>query len=160
MNFGRTGKNYVVDVVMGFLFIDTAFSWKNYLAHIILGFALLIVIATHFWLHREWMMRQAAVIIKGKKRSSGWMTRLNFWVDLFIGTMFISSLASGLVMIVFSSIVWGNLHSFTSWMIFLGCLVHLFLHFTWIVDITKKLVTGRIRSQKDKHSLLQKELLN
>ena len=160
MRIGRIEKNYAIDLVMGFLFITTTFTWKNYFTHIILGFALLLVLVAHLWLHKEWMIYQAILIIKRTKRSSGGITRVNFLVDLFIGMMFIASIVSGLIIIVYDSVVWGGLHSFMSWMVFLGCLVHLFLHFTWIIDITRRLVTRRIKIRKDRHSILQKQILH
>ena len=160
MRIGRTEKNYAVDVVIGFLFIATTFSWKNYLTHIILGFTLLIALVVHVWLHKEWTMHQAILIIKKTRRRFESMTQVNFLVDLIIGMMFIVSIVSGLVMIVYESVVWGGLHSFSSWMVFLGFLIHILLHFTWIVEITRKLITERIKRQKVKQSILQKVLLH
>ena len=156
INFDRVEKHYIVDIVAALLIIVTTFSWKNYLAHILLGFGLIIAIVVHLCMHKD----QIVLIIKMARWSSGWRVKVNVLVDLFIGTMFITSLASGLIMVVYSSIVWGSLHSFTSWMFFLGILVHISLHFTWIVKITRKLVTGSIGSRKDKRSLVQKILLH
>lgn len=87
-------------------------------------------------------------------------TKLNYWLDLIIALAFILSAISGMVFLFagsggyqgghnsafqteiggISRWTWGDLHTWVSLVMIAGVMVHLVLHWNWIVCMTKKLL--------------------
>lgn len=74
-------------------------------------------------------------------------TRVNYCVDVVIALAFVMSAVSGLVFLLpvgnstffgVSYAVWDQVHVLSSLLMIVGVLVHLVLHWTWIVAMTKK----------------------
>jgi hypothetical protein len=77
--------------------------------------------------------------------------RLNYWVDVATGFAFVLSAASGLVFLLPSSLAdgqlrilgvsyqaWNQLHTWSSLVMVAGALLHVALHWQWVVSMTKK----------------------
>ncbi len=86
---------------------------------------------------------------------------INYLVDLMIGIAFLISAISGLVFLIplewinyssktiptflgLSFTVWDTLHIWSSVGMMGGVLVHILLHWSWIVNKTKNLVSKRV----------------
>lgn len=78
---------------------------------------------------------------------------VNYWVDAGIGLAFALSAISGLVFLLpvesFDSRVlglgyqsWSQLHTWSSLAMIGGVLIHLALHWRWIVEMTRRMVMG------------------
>jgi hypothetical protein len=120
------------DVVMGVLLLATTFSWRNHWAHLVLGVALVTVVALHLWLHRAWLVIQVRRAARPEVGRVSIRTRLDLVVDLAMGALFVLSAASGLALVLSDSALWTGLHSASSWSMFLGCVVHIVSHLRWI----------------------------
>jgi hypothetical protein len=79
--------------------------------------------------------------------------RLNYWVDLATGLAFVLSAASGIVFLLPSSLAdgqlrilgisyqaWNQLHTWSSFVMVAGALLHVALHWQWVVSMTKKTI--------------------
>jgi hypothetical protein len=77
--------------------------------------------------------------------------RLNYWVDLATGLAFVLSAASGIVFLLPSSLAdgqlrilgisyqaWNQLHTWSSLIMVAGALLHVALHWQWVVSMTRK----------------------
>ena len=77
--------------------------------------------------------------------------RLNYWVDVATGLAFVLSAASGIVFLLPSSLAdgqvrmlgvsyqaWNQLHTWSSLVMVAGALIHVALHWQWVVSMTKK----------------------
>ncbi len=94
-------------------------------------------------------------------------TKLNYWLDLIIALAFILSAISGMILLFagsggyqggrnstfqteiagISHWAWSDLHTWVSLVMIAGVMVHLILHWNWIVCMTKNfLPKGRKRS--------------
>ena len=78
-------------------------------------------------------------------------TKINYWVDVVIAIAFILSAISGLVFLLplttttvlgLSFAVWDQLHIWGSLAMISGVLVHLALHWKWVVTMTRKSFAG------------------
>jgi hypothetical protein len=85
--------------------------------------------------------------------------RLNYWVDMATGLAFVLSAASGLAFLLPSSLsdgqlrilgisyqAWNQLHTWSSLVMVVGALLHLALHWQWVVSMTKKTLRGAVSS--------------
>ena len=95
--------------------------------------------------------------------------KINYWIDVIIGIAFILSMVSGLVLYLGPSggyqggrnpaygttvlfldhHAWSQLHTWSSIAMAGGVLVHLILHWNWIMCMTKKLF-GRKQERRTK----------
>jgi hypothetical protein len=77
--------------------------------------------------------------------------RLNYWVDMATGLAFVLSAASGVVFLLPSTLadgqlrilgisyqVWNQLHTWSSLVMVAGALLHVALHWQWVVSMTRK----------------------
>jgi len=77
--------------------------------------------------------------------------RLNYWVDVATGLAFVMSAVSGIVFLLPSSLAdgqlqilgvsyqaWNQLHTWSSLVMVAGALIHVALHWQWVVSMTKK----------------------
>jgi hypothetical protein len=84
-------------------------------------------------------------------------TKINYWVDVVIAIAFILSAISGLVFLLplttttvlgISFAVWDQLHIWGSLAMISGVLVHLALHWKWVVTMTRKSFAGSGQAAK------------
>ena len=87
--------------------------------------------------------------------------KLNYWVDVTIGVAFLLSAVSGLVFLLPVSIesgsgsgvmgisfrVWDGLHTWSSLSMMAGVLAHLVLHWKWLLNMTKRLLSPKACQQ-------------
>ena len=77
--------------------------------------------------------------------------RVNYWVDVATGLAFVMSAVSGIVFLLPSSLAdgqlrmlgvsyqaWNQLHTWSSLIMVAGALIHVALHWQWVVSMTKK----------------------
>ena len=77
--------------------------------------------------------------------------KLNYWVDMATGLAFVLSAVSGIVFLLPSSLAngqlhilsvsyqaWNQLHTWSSLVMVAGALLHVALHWQWVVSMTKK----------------------
>ncbi len=77
--------------------------------------------------------------------------RVNYWVDVATGLAFVMSAVSGIVFLLPSSLAdgqlrmlgvsyqaWNLLHTWSSLIMVAGALIHVALHWQWVVCMTKK----------------------
>ena len=86
--------------------------------------------------------------------------KLNYWIDVVIGLAFVLSALSGMVLffapsgyqggrnpfygqtvLLLSTSTWSTLHTWGSLAMIAGVGAHLVLHWTWIVCMTRKMLT-------------------
>jgi cytochrome b subunit of formate dehydrogenase len=92
--------------------------------------------------------------------------KLNYWLDGVIAIAFIASALSGVVFLFAGSggyqggrnpsfqtemlgierSVWSDLHTWVGLVMIVGVVIHLVLHWNWIVCMTKRMVKGSRRS--------------
>ena len=89
--------------------------------------------------------------------------RVNYWVDVATGLAFVMSAVSGIVFLLPSSLAdgqlrmlgvsyqaWNQLHTWSSLAMVAGALIHVALHWQWVVSMTKKtLRPGGRRPHRD-----------
>jgi hypothetical protein len=77
--------------------------------------------------------------------------RVNYWVDVATGLAFVMSAVSGIVLLLPASLAdgqlrmlgvsyqaWNQLHTWSSLLMVAGALIHVALHWQWVVSMTKK----------------------
>jgi len=77
--------------------------------------------------------------------------RVNYWVDVATGLALVISAVSGIVLLLPSSLAdgqlrmlgvsyqaWNQLHTWSSLLMVAGALVHVALHWQWVVSMTRK----------------------
>lgn len=134
--------NYVLDGILGLLLLATTFSWRNHYAHLVLGTSFVLVVTVHLLLHRRWIDRQVRRAFDRRRPLTG-RARANLLVDSFIGVVFAASALSSVAILLSPSPLWADLHSISSWSLFLGCWAHLALHARWVARSTRSVLTGR-----------------
>jgi hypothetical protein len=147
-------KNLLLDtgVLLAFL-ISTAPHFTGNLIHEWLGIGLAAALIVHVFLHWDWI---TAVGIKFFKNL--WqVSRLQFFVDIFIFIAFITLITTGLMMsksvlstlgiqLAMTSRSVKMIHSTASNAAVLLSGVHLALHWNWIVCMAKKYVLSPVQS--------------
>ena len=86
--------------------------------------------------------------------------RLNYWLDAAIGVAFLFSAISGLVFLLpvgsssgsgilgLSYQAWDDLHTWSSLAMIAGVLVHLVLHWRWIISMTRRMLSKPVRASR------------
>jgi hypothetical protein len=86
--------------------------------------------------------------------------KLNYWLDAAIGVAFLLSAISGLVFLLpvglssgsgilgLSYQAWDNLHTWSSLAMITGVLVHLVLHWRWIISMTRRMLSKPVRASR------------
>ena len=96
-------------------------------------------------------------------------TRLNYMLDAVIGLAFAASAATGVAFLLMGSggyqggrnpnfatsllgisrEAWSDLHTWASLVMIAGVVVHLVLHWKWIVCVTKQMLPSRPRAKQE-----------
>jgi len=86
--------------------------------------------------------------------------KLNYWLDAAIGVAFLLSAISGLVFLLpiglssdsrilgLSYHAWDDLHTWSSLAMITGVLVHLVLHWRWIISMTGRMLSKPVRASR------------
>ena len=86
--------------------------------------------------------------------------KLNYWLDAAIGVAFLLSAISGLVFLLpvgsssgsgilgLSYQAWDDLHTWSSLAMIAGVLVHLVLHWRWIISMTRRMLSKPVRANR------------
>ena len=89
-------------------------------------------------------------------------TKLNYWLDAVVALAFILSALSGVVFLFagsggyqggrnpgfqteilgISRAIWSDLHTWVSLVVIAGVVIHLVLHWEWIVCLTRRMLEG------------------
>jgi len=95
-------------------------------------------------------------------------TKLNYWLDAVIALAFILSALSGVVFLFagsggyqggrnpgfqteilgISRAIWSDLHTWVSLVMIAGVVIHLVLHWEWIVCMTRRMLEGPERAAR------------
>jgi hypothetical protein len=136
-------------------------NWRD--AHNWVSLVLLAGILVHVLLHLPWVVSVTKQVFGAgpKKNTSGVVkARQNLALDVVIGIAFVLSTFTGLVRWAagsggfqggrnpdFQSVImglsrgtWSDLHTWTSLVMIVGVLIHLILHWSWIVRTTRRLL--------------------
>lgn len=147
----RTRTNLIVDIIIfvGFL-LSTAPAFTGMAIHEWLGLALAAGIVTHLLLHWKWLVE----VTRRFFHKMPWSTRVNYVLNglLFISIVLIS--ASG-IMISKEALPllgleiqgggsWKMIHTLSADIIVFLMGLHVALHWTWIVNATKRYVIDPI----------------
>jgi hypothetical protein len=146
--------NLVIDtgVLLAFL-ISTAPRFTGNLIHEWLGVALAAALIVHIFLHLDWISAVGLRFFKNLWQVS----RLQFFVDIFIFIAFIVLITTGLMMsksvlstlgiqLAMTSRSVKMIHSTASNAAVLLAGVHLALHWSWIVCMVKKYVLSPVQA--------------
>ena len=138
-------RNLILDILLLLaLLVVSAPSFSGKVIHEWLGVALLLAVVFHLFLHWDW------IVCVGKKYFSRlWqISRLKFFVDIFVFLSFLTASLSGLVIsqnfmpalgLSFNatSLVWKRLHSLSADASVLLIGLHFALNWKWVVNTVK-----------------------
>ncbi len=74
--------------------------------------------------------------------------KVNFLIDSLIGLLFIISCLSGVMLIYIDNLLWLRVHSSSSILLVFVAVVHLTLHWKWVIRMTKKVFYLKVTPQK------------
>jgi membrane protein implicated in regulation of membrane protease activity len=138
-SFSRRKANLVVDLTALVAFLAATLSGENIGVHIAVSLVFVFAILVHLALHWKWVVGVSRRMFKGGSSPAS-RTRANYYVDVFIGAMFVISLVSGLLIIYVDSVPLTKLHGLSSWLFVLGSFAHILLHRRWFVRSLKRSV--------------------
>lgn len=144
-------------------------TWKD--LHNWVSVVLLAGIAIHIILHTSWIIGIAKQTFRaGRSRSAGAVkARRNLALDTVIGVAFVLSVFTGVIrwaagsggfqggrnpsfqwaILGLTRSTWSDLHTWVSMVMITGVLIHLVLHWSWIVQTTKRLLgAGSTRASR------------
>jgi hypothetical protein len=137
----KSRLNFAIDFVAGVAFIASVLSGKSYYVHVVSGVAMATAIIIHLVLHWNWVVDGSRKLLRGTISGLG-RTRLNYTVDMFIAAMFTISVTSGAILMTSNAEAVVKTHGLSSWLFVLGVVLHLRLHWRWIVAMSRELIRG------------------
>jgi len=132
-------------------------TWSD--LHMWGGILMIIAVVIHFAIHWEWVKMMSrrighAMQGQGSKVSKG--AKVNVIVDLLIGVSFLVTAVSGIYFLflpqgfqggrnpgwdpglLFSRTTWDLVHTWAAVMMILAATLHLFIHWRWVVNVTRR----------------------
>lgn len=138
------GRNPYYGIVI--LFERETWEWL----HEWTGIAMIAAILIHLLFHWRWVLGTIKRVVNGFARGAerlGDRLRWTIIIDVLIAIGFIVSLISGLVFFfglrvdpLLSKSTWDMLHTWGSIVLIMASLIHFLLHWSWIKNITAKMV--------------------
>lgn len=132
----RSRLNLFIDSIAGLAFLSSALSGRNYYFHIGASILMIAVVVIHLGLHWDWVVRCSRKLPRGSAPGQV-RTKINYTVDMFIAVMFAISVISGVVLMTSNAEIIIRTHGLSSWMFVLGVLLHLLLHWRWMVVMSR-----------------------
>lgn len=129
--------------------------------HTWIGMAMVLVAILHLLFHWKWVVNTVKRIIKSvsdRERSMNSKSRINVLVDGILGLSFLVCAITGIYlffvpelkggmgidpMIFFSRGTWDLLHTWSGVVMISAALIHLVIHWRWVVKVTRKLLVGK-----------------
>ena len=139
----RSNLNSIVDAMTGITFIITTLSFEDFYLHIAAGLFMTSGVVVHLALHRKWIVIQTKKMLRSYSENDARRKRkrkninFNYILDLFIGIMFVISTFSGIALIVLDDTSWISMHRSSSWLLVIGALAHITLHWRWILNMIR-----------------------
>jgi hypothetical protein len=154
------GRNpyYGINIIFDRGTWDTLHTWT--------GVAMIAAVLIHLVLHWNWIsgtMKRIAVEIFNKKHQMSSRNRIFVIVDLIIALSFFLTAVSGIYFLlgpagvssrnipafIFAAQAWDLIHTWASVAMISGLMLHLVLHWSWIVSVSKRFLIPerKIKSQ-------------
>jgi len=129
-------------------------TWED--MHLWAGMAMIALAVVHFILHWQWVVNMTLRVARGLGGSIPAMrpyAYFNVAVDAVVALSFVLTAASGVYflftpagraypdpMFLFSRTTWDLLHTWAGVALSAGALVHLAIHWRWVVNVSRKMV--------------------
>lgn len=123
------------------------------------GILMILAVVIHFAIHWQWvkmMSRRIGRTLVGKGKGFSRGAKINLVVDLLIGLSFLVTAVSGIYFLflptgyqggrnpgwdpglLFSRTTWDLIHTWAAVVMILAALLHLLIHWRWIVNVTRR----------------------
>ena len=123
------------------------------------GILMILAVVIHFAIHWQWvkmMSRRIARALTGKGKGFSRGAKINLIVDLLIGLSFLVTAVTGIYFLflpqgyqggrnpgwdpglLFSRTTWDLIHTWAAVIMILAALLHLLIHWRWIVNVTRR----------------------
>lgn len=140
------------------LFDRSTWEWL----HTWIGLFIILAVAVHIVLHWNWVVGIARRFfkeifsLKGKFNKTTW---INILIDTLMAISFLASAISGIYFFLvggnhgaaeltttflLSSFTWDLIHTWSSVIFIAAILVHLYVHWTWVGNVTQRVFTKQI----------------
>ena len=140
------------------LFDRSTWEWL----HAWIGLFITLAVAVHILLHWNWVAGIARRFfkqifsLKGKFNKTTW---INILIDTLMAVSFLASAISGMYFFLlggnrgaaalttnflFSPFIWDVIHTWSSVIFIAALLLHLFVHWTWVENVTQRVFTKQI----------------
>jgi hypothetical protein len=147
----------------GITFLFSREGWD--LIHLWTGLAMILVVFIHIAVHWRWVITMAYRCVKPQTCEVGTKSKraqYNLVLDLIAAVSFLLVTASGIYLmfapsrssasltpiIIFDWYTWDVIHTWSGITMFISVLLHLEVHWVWIVNVTRKILGLRLREQK------------
>lgn len=125
--------------------------------HLWTGLAMILVVMIHIIVHWQWIMAIAVRCVKpqtckvGKKN---WRAQYNILLNIIAGISFIMVSTSGIYLMltpsrssaatapvfIFNWNIWDVIHTWSGIAMFIAVLLHFYIHWGWIANVSKKML--------------------
>ena len=144
MAMSRTKLNFALDSVAGLLFILSLFAGDGALFHVVVTVLFTAAVAIHLYLHWGWIENICRRLVSDRSPRASKRTIQNFAVDMFLLLTFAITFVSGIALVAApGGTAASGVHAFSSALFILGMIVHLALHWAWIVGCIRRARHGR-----------------
>lgn len=143
----RGGRN----MFYGVYILADRHTWEDW--HTWSGIVMIVAAVIHLIIHWQWVVMMTKRIVnvlraKGSALSSG--AKLNVFVDLMVAINFVLAAISGIYffffggegqaaqIILFDATIWDLIHTWSGTILVVAVLVHLWIHWRWIVNVTSR----------------------
>jgi cation transport ATPase len=140
----RRRLNFTVDFVAGVFFLLSMFAGDGEAFHLVVALAFTAVLSIHLYLHRRWFMHRIMKRMVSRSSSASRRARTNFAIDMLILIAFSIAFASGIaLMLIPDDVAAAQAHGISSVAFIAGAILHIALHWGWIMACIKAARTAR-----------------
>lgn len=158
---GGRNPNYGITLIFDRETWDTVHLWT--------GLGMILILTIHIVVHWKWiqtMLNRYFLRDVHEVRKLNWRAQVNIILDLTAALSFILASVSGIYLLfaparssaatapvfIFNWYAWDIIHTWSGIVMFISVFLHLYIHWGWIINVTKRVV---IRNRSNSNQLLK-----
>jgi len=152
-------------------------TWED--LHVWGGVAMIAAVVVHFAIHWSWVKMMARRVVNAlRSRGSGLSrgARFNVAIDLLVAISFLVTAVTGIYFLfvpeggyqggsnagwdpnlLFSRTTWDLIHTWAGVVMIVAAAVHFWIHWRWVVNVTRRFFLSLLPQPKDERALRQVE---